>query len=151
MKIIKTIVVFLICLVLYFLPAFLFKSDPAYYESLHKPIYAPPALLFGIAWPILYVLFSLYLAIKIANKDLSKEMLLYFIMNYAISFFFNKVFFVDKKLFLAFAVTFCSFISGLFIFLTTFKTSKNEFLIFIPYLLWTLFATILMTHIYFLN
>ncbi|MDE7263835.1 MAG: tryptophan-rich sensory protein [Anaeroplasmataceae bacterium] len=151
MKIFKTIVVFLICLLLYFIPAFLFKAEPAYYEALQKPLYAPPTFLFGIAWSILYVIFSLYLAEKISNKRLSKEMLLYFLMNYLISFFFNKVFFIDKKLFLSFAVTLCSFITGLFLFLTTFKTSKKEFLVFTPYLLWTLFATILMTHIYLLN
>ncbi|MDE7162167.1 MAG: tryptophan-rich sensory protein [Anaeroplasmataceae bacterium] len=151
MKILKTILVFVVCMLLYFIPALLFKSDPAFYKALPKPAYAPPAVLFGIAWPILYALFSLYLAIHIVNKSLSKELLIYFVINYIISFFFNKVFFIDKNLFLSFAVTFCSFITGLFIFITTFKKSKKEFLWFLPYLLWTLYATVLMVHIYLIN
>lgn len=151
MKYIKIGLSFVVLLLLYFIPALLFKSDPPYYESLVKPSYAPPALLFGLAWPILYVIFSFYLAIKIERKELSKEMLLYFIMNYIISFFFNKVFFIDHNLFLSFAVTFASFITGLFIFITSFKQNKWEFLAILPYLLWTLFATILMIHIYLLN
>ncbi|MDE6655380.1 MAG: tryptophan-rich sensory protein, partial [Anaeroplasmataceae bacterium] len=144
MKIVKTIVVFGICLLLYFIPSLLFKADPAYYKSLQLPVYAPPAILFGIAWPILYAIFSLYIAIKLINHSLSKEMILYFILNYIISFFFNKVFFIDHNLFLTFAVTFCCFITGLFIFITTFKNSKKEFLVILPYLLWTGFASVLM-------
>lgn len=151
MKIIKAILLFLFLLGLYSLPALIFKSDVAFYNSLKKPIYAPPAILFGVIWPILYVIFSLYLTIKIINQQITKEMVLYFLINYGISFFFNKVFFIDKKLFLSFVVTFCSFLSGLFIFITTFKTSKKDFLFILPYLIWTGFASILMTHIYLIN
>ncbi|MDE6047600.1 MAG: tryptophan-rich sensory protein [Anaeroplasmataceae bacterium] len=151
MKYLKIGIVFVVCLLLYFLPALLFKADPAYYKSLNLPNYAPPAILFAIAWPILYVIFSMYLAIKITNRDLSKEMIVYFIINYVISFFFNKVFFIEHNLFLTFAVTFCCFLSGLFLFISSFKKSKKEFFIFLPYLLWTLFASILMAHIYLIN
>lgn len=151
MKYIKIGVVFAVCLLLYFIPSLLFKADPAYYKSLNLPSYAPSALLFGIAWPILYVIFSLYIAIKLVNQNLSKEMLVYFIINYIISFFFNKVFFVDHNLFLTFAVTFCCFLTGLFLFITSLKKNKKEFLVFLPYLLWTLFASILMAHIYLIN
>ncbi|MCM1131385.1 MAG: tryptophan-rich sensory protein [Roseburia sp.] len=151
MKYIKIGVIFAVSLLLYFIPSLLFKVDPAYYTSLMLPSYAPPALLFGIAWPILYVIFSLYIAIKLGNQDLPKEMIVYFMINYIISFFFNKVFFVDHNLFLTFAVTFCCFLTGLFLFITSFKKNKKEFLVFLPYLLWTLFATILMAHIYLIN
>lgn len=151
MKLVKSILLFLFFLGLYFLPAVFFKSDVAYYNSISKPVYAPPGILFGIIWPILYVLFGVFLTLKIHNHSLSKEMILYFAINYGISFFFNKVFFVDKNLFLSFAVTFCSFISGVFIFMTTFKSSKKDFLFILPYIIWTGYATILMTHIYFLN
>lgn len=151
MKYIKIGVVFAVSLLLYFIPSLLFKANPNYYTTLKLPCYAPPALFFGIVWPILYILFSLYLAIKLVNHTLSKEMILYFSMNYIISFFFNKVFFLDHNLFLTFAVTFCCFLTGLFLFITSFKKNKKEFLVFLPYLIWTLFATILMAHIYLIN
>ncbi|MDE7384642.1 MAG: tryptophan-rich sensory protein, partial [Anaeroplasmataceae bacterium] len=60
-------------------------------------------------------------------------------------------FFIDHNLFLTFAVTFCCFLTGLFLFITSFKQSKKEFYVFVPYLLWTLFASILMAHIYLIN
>lgn len=151
MKYIKIGVVFAVCLLIYFIPSLLFKADPSYYTSLKLPSYAPPALLFGIAWPILYVIFSLYIAIKLVNQNLPKEMIVYFMINYIISFFFNKVFFVDHNLFLTFVVTFCCFLTGLFLFITSLKKNKKEFLAFLPYLLWTLFASILMAHIYLIN
>ncbi len=151
LKILKSILLFAILLLIYFIPAFLFKAEPEYYISLAKPAYAPSSVLFGIVWPILYILFSIYIVINLQNKTLSKEMILYFLINYIISFFFNKVFFIDKNLFLSFAVTFCSFISGLFIFITSFKHSKVQFLFILPYILWTLYASILMTHIYLIH
>ena len=33
MKVLKTILVFILCMLLYFIPALLFKSDPAYYPG----------------------------------------------------------------------------------------------------------------------
>ena len=150
-KFLKAFVPFVVFLLLYFLPALFFKSDQAYYNSLNKPFFAPPAFLFAIAWPILYALFSLYLALKIKDKTLSMEMIFYFVANYIISFFFNKVFFVDKNLFLAFVVTFTSFITGTFIFISTFKFNKKDFLFILPYLLWTLYASVLMANIYLTN
>lgn len=151
MKKIKTFITFLIILLLYFIPAILFRSNQDYYNSLNKPIYAPKGYIFAIVWPILYLIFSIYLAFKIKNKALSKELAIYFIINYIISFFFNKVFFIDKSLFLSFAVTFASFITGLFIFISSFKNKNKEFLVFIPYILWTMYASILMANIYLIN
>ncbi|MDE6660371.1 MAG: tryptophan-rich sensory protein, partial [Anaeroplasmataceae bacterium] len=79
LKYVKIGAVFAVCLLLYFIPSLIFKADPSYYKSLNLPSYAPPAVLFGIAWPILYALFSIYLAIESVNKDLPKEMIVYFI------------------------------------------------------------------------
>lgn len=151
MKKIKSIIIFIIILLLYFIPAFLFKIDKAYYNSLNKPIYAPKDYIFAGVWPILYIIFSLYITLKISKNNFSKELIIYFIINYVISFFFNKVFFIDKNLFLSFAVTFASFISGLFIFITSFKNKNKEFSFFIPYIIWTIYASILMANIYLIN
>lgn len=150
-KFLKVAIPFGILLFLYFVPALLYKSDVNYYNSLNKPFFAPPATLFGIAWPILYVLFSLYLAFKIADKTITSEVIFYFVVNYVISFFFNKVFFLDKNLFLSFVVTFTSCITGIFIFISTFKLGKNGFWFILPYIIWTVYASVLMANIYLTN
>ncbi len=110
-KWIKIILLFLLFLGLYFLPALLFPVNTEYYKSIQKPFYAPSPLLFGIAWPILYVIFSLYLSIKLVNKTITKSQMIYMFVNYGISFFFNKVFFIEKSLFLSFVVIFLFFIT----------------------------------------
>lgn len=151
MKFIKTICCFFIFLGLYLIPILLFKIDVSFYNTITKPIYAPPSWLFKVTWPLLYGLLSFYLAYKINFHSLAKEVILYFILNYIIGFFFLKTFFIDQDFFLSFAITFCSFISGLFIFITTFKSSKKDFLFLFPYILWTLYASILMAHIYLMH
>lgn len=147
----KGLALFLLFLFIYFIPALVFKSNPEYYASLNKPFYAPPMLLFGIVWPILYAIFSIILAIRIRKRTLTKEQMLYFILNYGISFFFNKVFFINHQLFMSFVVTFLSFVTGLILFVSIRRTSKGEGLALLPYLLWTGFASVLMAHIYFIN
>lgn len=150
-KIWKGFALFLLFLALYFIPALLFPAKPEYYQSLNQPFYAPPAAVFGIIWPILYGIFSIILAEKLVNRSLTKEQTLYFIANYGISFFFNKVFFIDHSLFLSFVVTFSSLITGILIWISLGKNNKAEALALLPYLIWTLYASVLMAHIYFIN
>lgn len=102
-------------------------------------------------WPILYAILSFILTDKLVKKELGMELILYFIINYGISFFFNKVFFIDKNLFLSFVVTFLSFVSGIFITTSIGKQNKKEALLMLPYLIWTAFASILMANIYLIN
>lgn len=150
-KFFKGLALFLLFLFIYFIPALIFKSNPEYYASVNKPFYAPPMLLFAVVWPLLYAVFSILLAVKILNRTLTKEQGLYFLLNYGISFFFNAVFFIQHQLFLSFAVTFLSFITGILLLFSLRKTSKSESLALIPYLLWTAYASVLMAHIYFIN
>lgn len=150
-KIAIGLVLFVVFILLYFLPGIIFMSDSEYYNSLIKPFYAPSSLIFGIVWPILYSIFSIYLSVKIVRGNLSTELITYFVINYIISFFFNKVFFVDKNLFLSFVITFLCFITSIFMIFTAYKQTKKEALVFVPYLLWTLYASILIVHIYFIN
>ncbi len=150
-KILPAVLLFLLFIGLYFLPTILFPVNKEYYNSLKKPSYAPSAIVFGVVWGILYIIYALYLAIKLRNYTLARDQLFLFLMNFSISFFFNRVFFIDHKLFLSFAVTFLSFLTGLFIFIQTFTKNKKEGFLLFPYVIWTLYATILITHIYFLN
>lgn len=150
-KYLKPSLIFIIVLLLYLLPGFLFKAQPEYYNQLTKPSYAPPAILFGIAWPILFILFSIIMTKKIVQNSLKLDQVIYFIINYFLIFFFNKIFFIDKNLFFTLMNTLLCFISGLFLFVSLFKEDKLEALLILPFILWTAFATILMTNIYFLQ
>ena len=55
----KKVLRFLIILLPWFIGGILFRSDSVYYKSLNKPFFAPPGFLFGIIWPILYILIAI--------------------------------------------------------------------------------------------
>lgn len=148
---IKKLVIFVCIFLLYSLPALIFKADKNFYNSIKKPFYAPKPIYFSIIWSVLYLIFSVYLAIKLTNKNIDKEAKISFIMNYIVSFFFNYVFFNLHNLFLAFGVTFLSFSTGIIIFISLLKKNRYEAAIITPYLIWTLFASVLSAHIYFIN
>ncbi len=149
-KYLKPIIIFAVILFIYFVPGFIFKAQPDYYKSLNKPFYAPPALLFGIAWPVLFVIFSVFITRKILNNSLKLDQVMYLIINYFLTFFFNKIFFIDHNLLFTLIDTILCFVSIGLLFLNIWKENKNESWFLLPYLIWTGFASILMTHIYFL-
>lgn len=147
----KKLLLFILILFLYFLPSLLFRTDRNFYYSLNRPFYSPKPIVFFICWTILYVIFSYILTKKITEKSLSKESVIAFSINYFVSFFYNYAFFIKHNLFLSFAITLLSFLSGILIFITLLKQNRyNSFLV-TPYLLWTLFASILMANIYIIN
>lgn len=149
MKKIKYVGLFFIILFVYFLPSLIFKNDKEFYINLNKPFYAPTPILFSICWIILYVILAIFIVISIKDKD-TESLSLYFI-NYIIAFFFNYFFFIKKNLFLSFCTTFLCFVSGALIFSIIYKKNRYQALCLTPYLLWTVFATVLMCHIYFIN
>lgn len=148
-KYLKNIGLFLLFMLLYFLPTIIFKADKEYYFSLKKPFFAPSPIIFSICWTILYVIFSIIL-IKILKKEY-REGIVILAINYIIGFFFNYFFFIKHNLFISFCDTFLCFCSGLLLFIYFMK--KDRYLAFsvTPYLLWTAFASVLICTIFFIN
>lgn len=133
---------FLIYLLPWFLSGILFKVDKVFYNSINKPFFAPPPIVFAIVWPILYILiaYSLYKN-KIKNICYYKSL----IINYFSNQIYTFLFFTIKSPFIAFVDTVIVFISSLFLY----NEIKKKTLI--PYIIWNLFATILSFSIYILN
>lgn len=135
-------------LLLYFLPWFLsnilFKVDTNFYETINKPFFAPPALVFVIIWPILYFLIALALY---KNKNKNKNITFYksLVINYFSNQIYTFLFFNIKSPFIAFIDSIIVFISSLFLY----NETKNKYLIL--YIIWNLFITILSLTIYFMN
>lgn len=149
----KKILKFIIILLPWFIGGILFRSDTVFYKSINKPIFAPPSIVFPIVWTILYILvaISIYLIFKDNNfkdtKDYNKALLINYFSNQTFSFFF----FTLKSPFLALIDTIIVLISSLFLYYESKELNKTSAKLLIPYIIWNVFATILIVSIFFMN
>ena len=118
------------------------------YTSLIKPPLAPPNILFPIIWSIIYLLMGIaYYFYKNNNNDTNYIYYIQLIVN----LLWSIIFFILKWRFISILWI---ILLDILIILTMkiFKNnSKISFYLFIPYILWCLFATYLTIGIYILN
>ena len=141
-NIFKNVVRFLIYLLPWFISSIIFRVDTSFYDSINKPFFAPPGIVFPIVWTILYILIAIGLY---NNKNKSMEYYKSLIINYFSNQIYTFLFFVIKSPFIAFIDTLVVLISSLFLY----NETKSKWLI--PYIIWNVFATILSLSIYLLN
>lgn len=144
---------FLVFLLPWFISGIVFKSDTIFYKGLNKPAFAPSPIVFPIVWTILYILIaiSIYLIYKDNSykdtPDYNKTLLINYFSNQVFSF----LFFTLKSPFLALIDTFIVLISSLFLYYESRELNKTSSRLLIPYIIWNIFATILIIFIFFMN
>lgn len=141
-NIFKNVVRFLMYLLPWFISSIIFRVDTSFYDSINKPFFAPPGIVFPIVWTILYILIAIGLY---NNKNKSIEYYKSLIINYFSNQIYTFIFFVIKSPFIAFIDTLVVLISSLFLY----NETKSKW--FIPYIIWNVFATILSLSVYLLN
>lgn len=122
------------------------------YTSLIKPPFAPPKMIFPIAWTLLYLLMGIsYKRLKSHEKfNLTLETVVYY-GQLIINAFWPIIFFTLKWRYLAcFWIVFLDCLITYMIVLF-YKKDKNCAYLNIPYFIWSLFATYLTIGIYTLN
>lgn len=149
----KKIITFILILIPWFLSGILFQSNSTFYQSLNLPKFAPPPIVFGIVWPILYILisYSIYLITKDYNLKEQKDYKIYLIINYISNQLFTFFFFKLENLFLGFVDSLFVLLSSLFLYYETKSLNHKSAKFLIPYIIWNIFATILILTIYFMN
>ena len=145
----KKFLVYLLFLLPWFISNLLFKIDTAYYQSLDKPWFAPPPIVFGIVWPILYALiaYSIYKTWSNSNSNYK----IYLVVNYIANQLYTLFFFVLKNNFLSLVDTIIILISSLYLYIETKNLNKEKEKYLIPYILWNIFALILVFTIFITN
>lgn len=144
---------FLAFLLPWFISGIVFKSDTIFYKGLNKPAFAPSPIVFPIVWTILYILIaiSIYLIYKDNSykdtPDYNKTLLINYFSNQVFSF----LFFTLKSPFLALIDTFIVLISSLFLYYESRELNKTSSRLLIPYIIWNVFASILIIFIFFMN
>lgn len=147
---IKTFIIFLIIpLLVGFIGNILGNSNMGY-ETINKPSFTPPGILFPIVWTILYLLMGISSYIVYKKEKSIKSLSIYFVQ-----LFFNMtwtLFFFNFKTYL-FSFIWLLVLLTLVIIMTYkfYKINKPAALLQIPYILWLIFASILNLNIYILN
>ena len=149
----KKIIIFLCCLLPWFLNNII-PVDYEYYNKIIKPFFAPPRLFYPIAWTIVYILISItiYTIIRYSKlKNLPKNYKITLILNYIFNQSYTLLFFGLHNNFLGFISCLATFLSTLFLYEETSLLNNKISKLLYPYIILSLFATILSLSIYLLN
>lgn len=151
--ILKKIVLYIICLLPWFVSS-LVPIDTEFYNSLILPFFTPPNIFYGIAWTITYICIaiSIYKIVSIYKwNEIPTSYKRTLLINYLANQSFMPLFFLLKSTFLGFVSCLITFISCLFLYEETSKLNEKSTKFLNPYVLLSLFATILSITIYIIN
>jgi len=148
-KIIKNIFYIFLPLILGGIISFLI-SDSIDYQILNKPPLAPPKILFPIAWSIIYLLMGIaYKLYKDKSIDNLGDNIYYF--QLIVNLLWSIIFFVLKARFIAVLWIILLDILIIINMIIFKKYNIKSFYLYIPYIIWCLFATYLTIGIFILN
>ena len=119
------------------------KNSIAIYNSLEKPIFAPPGWIFGVVWFVIYVLIGIaaYRIFMIRDQGIDiGSALFFYLVQLLLNFLWSFIFFSFRLYGLAFIELIILFIFVFITFIKFIKLDKIAGLLFIPYLFWLVFA-----------
>ena len=149
----KKIFLFLCCL----LPWFLNNIIPLnynYYKEIKLPFFAPPSYFYGIIWPIIYILIAISVYNIVSSlrwKEIPNNYKIILLINYIFNQSYTIIFFGLKNNFLAFISCLGTLITSIFLKEETSLMNNKISKILIPYILLSIFATVLSLSIYLYN
>lgn len=121
------------------------------YNYLVNPPLSPPSYLFPIVWSILYLLIGAsYYIYRKNNNDNPLTIKLYYI-QLILNYLWSIIFFTLKLRTLAVIWIIVLAITVIYLMIRFYKEERTIFYLFIPYILWVLFATYLNIGIVVLN
>lgn len=153
MKVFKYIIVFLIInFGALAIGSWLMNNGPRtdWYQNLNQAPWTPPGWVFGVAWSIIMICFSVYMAYLYKLQPNTKLKIL-FTIQFALNVIWNYIFFNRHLVFLGFiCIILLTIIVGLFLF--NYKNHlKLKSLLILPYFIWLCIATSLNAYILFNN
>ncbi|TDQ06943.1 TspO/MBR family protein [Pedobacter metabolipauper] len=130
------------------------QSVKTWYPYINKPSFNPPNWVFGPMWTLLYILMAIsaYLVWQKRKQieHLPRTMAIYFI-QLVLNLFWSFLFFYSHLLGAAF-YEICALLIAIIVNARVFyKIDKTAGLLYIPYILWVSFATLLTYNIFKLN
>ena len=149
----KKVIIFIVSLLLFFLP-YLIKVDYTFSNSLTRPFFTPPNIFFIVCWSIVYISLCISITMILSDytyKTVPKSYLRILLINYFFNVLFRFVFFTLKSTFLGFIFSLGTFITCLILYEKTTKIKEQAVKFLNPYVLLSLFGTVLSFCIYVIN
>ena len=141
LKVLRTIFYLFFPLLVGFLSSILSGDISGFYETLTKPALAPPGVIFGIVWPILYILMGIaYYLIKKKNSFRDVDASFWHYTQLFFNFFWSIIFFRFESLWFSFFWLVLLFVSIIITFIKFKSINKTSAYLLIPYILWVIFA-----------
>lgn len=124
-------------------------ENNTWYKSLNRSKLNPPGWVFGVVWPILYLLLAIFFVLLVKDKKSVKSTpLILFIIQIILNFGWTTIFFRFKMIKLALFLILL--INALSIAIFVMIKNNTKYLL-LPYILWLTFATYLNGYIVFNN
>lgn len=128
------------------------RSSMSVYDDIVLPKFAPPSILFPIAWSILYILMGIssYMIYESRSHLKDKALTVYF-LQLIINFLWPFVFFGERMFYLAFVILIVLWILVIYMIKLFYDIKPVAAYLNIPYILWLTFAAYLNLSIALLN
>ncbi|EJN03089.1 TspO/MBR family protein [Phyllobacterium sp. YR531] len=120
-----------------------------WYASLIKPSFNPPNWIFAPTWTILYVLIALA-GWRVWDRDLTSSQQCWW-AQLALNFLWSPSFFGFHQMGLALIVIVMLLVSIIGFIKVSWNADRTSAILFLPYLAWVAFATLLNASLYWLN
>ena len=121
------------------------------YETLERPPFSPPSILFPIVWTILYILMGISYGILKSNGLVNQEINLIYYSQLVVNLLWPILFFVLEWRLLAFLWIILLIVLVINMIIKFYNKNKLAGLLQIPYLIWLIFAAYLNLGVYLLN
>jgi tryptophan-rich sensory protein len=122
-------------------------SDSIWYTSLSKPVFNPPAWIFGPVWTLLYLMMGVAFGVLWKDRTKNTRLISIFATQFMLNLLWSPIFFYYQSIGWA-LLDLCALWVALVIFMFAARNKRNILLLFFPYILWVTFAMILNFSIY---
>jgi translocator protein len=129
-----------------FAGSFFVTHSSGWYEALKKPVFTPPAWVFGPVWTVLYLLMGIALFLvwrKGVASAAGKTAIAAFILQMVLNVIWTPIFFGFKQPLIALGEIVMLWLAVITTILSFWKVSRPAGILLLPYIIWVSFAAIL--------
>lgn len=128
--------------------SWLMQNGPitSWYIGLNKAPWAPPGIVFGVAWTLIMICFSIYLA-KLFSEENTRKLKVIFLIQFILNVSWNYIFFNQHLILFGFIII-ALLTSLLFVYFFKLSSKVNTYkYLLLPYMIWLCIATSLNLYI----